>query len=97
MIPAAVQRALECLIEEDLRGAVVTSAAPIVDEDGRISFDEIALRRQDGREVVAATGTRSGYPTVLLEINTGSGWRDMTAPEDYREDLEELTAEPWHP
>ncbi len=97
MIPAPVQRALECLIEEDLRGAVVTSAAPIVDEDGRISFDEIALRRQDGREVVVATGTRSGYPTVLLEINTGSGWRDMTAPEDYREDLEELTAEPWHP
>ena len=96
-IPEDAQRQLERFIEEDLAGAVVTSAAPYVAEDGRIYFDEIALRLENGHEVVVAAGTRSGYPTVILEVNTGSGWRDMSAPEDYRDELEELTAEPWRP
>jgi len=34
---------------------------------------------------------------IALEINPGDGWRDMTVEEDYSEELEELTAEPWHP
>ncbi|WP_214020196.1 hypothetical protein [Methanoculleus sp.] len=96
-IPEEARSGLERLIKEDLRGATVSSCAAAVDEDGRIYFDEITLRRQDGREVVVATGTRSGYPVVVLEVNTGSGWRDMTVPEDYRDELEELTAEPWRP
>ncbi|WP_214084028.1 hypothetical protein [Methanoculleus sp.] len=96
-IPEEARSGLERLIKEDLRGATVSSCAAAVDEDGRIYFDEITLRRQDGREVVVAAGTRHAWPVVLLEINTGSGWRDMTAREDYQEDLAELTAEPWRP
>ncbi len=96
-IPEAAREGLARLIKEDLAGATVTTSAPIIDESGRIYFDEIALRRQDGREVVVATGTRSGYPVIVLEVNTGSGWRDMTAREDYQEDLADLTAEPWRP
>ena len=96
-IPEEARRQLEQLIKEDLRGATVTTTAPYVDEDGRIYFDEITLRRENGREVVVAAGTHSEYPVVVLEVNTGSGWRDMSAREDYRDDLAELTAEPWRP
>jgi len=96
-IPEAARSGLEKFLKEDLAGAVVTAASPYVDEDGRIYFDEIALRLGDGREVVVAAEMRSKWPAIVLEINPGDGWRNMTAREDYSEELEELTAEPWHP
>jgi len=96
-IPEAARSGLEKFLKEDLAGAVVTAASPYVDEDGRIYFDEIALRLGDGREVVVAAEMRSKWPAIVLEINPGDGWRNMTAREDYSDELEELTAEPWHP
>lgn len=96
-IPEAARSGLEKFLKEDLAGAVVTAASPYVDEDGRIYFDEIALRLGDGREVVVAAEMRSKWPAIVLEINPGDGWRNMTVEEDYSEELEELTAEPWHP
>ena len=96
-IPEAARSGLEKFLKEDLAGAVVTTTSPYVDEDGQIYFDEIALRLGDGREVVVAAEMRSKWPAIVLEINPGDGWRNMTAREDYRDELEELTAEPWHP
>jgi len=96
-IPEAARSGLEKFLKEDLAGAVVTAASPYVDEDGRIYFDEIALRLGDGREVVVAAEMRSKWPAIVLEINPGDGWRNMTAREDYSDELEELTAAPWHP
>ena len=96
-IPEAVREELETYLNEDLRGAIVTAASPYVDEDGRIYLDEIALRLGDGREVVVAAEMRSKWPAIVLEINPGDGWRNMTAREDYSDELEELTAAPWHP
>ena len=96
-IPEAARSGLEKFLKEDLAGAVVTAASPYVDEDGRIYFDEIALRLGDGREVVVAAEMRSKWPAIVLEINPGDGWRDMTVEEDYSEELEELTAAPWRP
>lgn len=96
-IPEDAREGLARLIKEDLAGAVVTTTAPYVDEDGRIYFDEIALRLGDGREVVVAAEMRSKWPAIVLEINPGDGWRNMTAREDYSDELEELTAEPWRP
>ena len=95
-IPEAAREELETYLNEDLRGAVVTVTAPIVDEDGRIYFDEIALRLKNGREVVIVPEMRDKWPMLVLEINPGDGWRDMTVEEDYSEELEELTAAPWH-
>ena len=95
-IPEAAREELETYLNEDLRGAVVTVTAPIVDEDGRIYFDEIALRLKNGREVVIEAEMWGKWPMLVLEINPGDGWRDMTVEEDYSEELEELTAAPWH-
>ncbi len=96
-IPEAAREELETYLNEDLRGAVVTVTAPIVDEDGRIYFDEIALRLKNGREVVLAPEMWSKAPVIALEINPGDGWREMSVAEDYAEELEDLTAAPWHP
>jgi len=95
-IPEDAQEELETYLNEDLRGAVVTITAPIVDEDGRIYFDEIALRLEDGasRDRARMRGT---WPMLVLVVNTGRGWRNMSVAEDYAEELEELTAAPWHP
>jgi hypothetical protein len=96
-IPEAAREELETYLNEDLRGAVVTVTAPIVDEDGRIYFDEIALRLKNGREVVLAPEMWSKAPVIALEINPGDGWREMSVAEDYAEELEDLTAAPWRP
>ena len=34
---------------------------------------------------------------LVLEVNAGRGWRNMSVAEDYAEELEDLTAAPWHP
>ena len=96
-IPEAAREELETYLNEDLRGAVVTVTAPIVDKDGRIYFDEIALRLKNGCEVVIGAEMRGKWPMLVLEVNTGRGWRNMSVAEDYAEELEELTAAPWHP
>ena len=96
-IPVTARKELETYLNEDLRGAVVTAASPYVDEDGRIYFDEIALRLKNGREVVLAPEMWSKAPVIALEINPGDGWREMSVAEDYAEELEDLTAAPWHP
>jgi len=66
-IPEAAREELETYLNEDLRGAVVTVTAPIVDEDGRIYFDEIALRlekwargRDRGRDAGQVAHARPG-------------------------------------
>jgi hypothetical protein len=96
-IPEAAREELETYLNEDLRGAVVTVTAPIVDKDGRIYFDEIALRLKNGREVAIVPEMRGMYPWLSLEIHDGQDWRNMSVAEDYAEELEELTAAPWHP
>ena len=96
-IPEAARSGLEKFLKEDLAGAVVTTTSPYVDEDGRIYFDEIALRLENGREVVIEAEMRGKWPMLVLEVNAGRGWRNMSVAEDYAEELEELTAEPWRP
>ena len=88
---------LETYLNEDLLGAIVTTTTPIVDEDGRIYFDEITLRLEDGREVTIVPEMRGMYPWLSLEIRDGQGWRNMSVAEDYAEELEELTTAPWRP
>ena len=95
-IPEAAREKLETYLNEDLRGAVVTVTAPIVDEDGRIYFDEIALRLEDGREVVIEAEMRGKWPMLVLEVNAGRGWRNMSVAEDYADELADLTRV-WHP
>ena len=96
-IPEAARSGLEKFLKEDLAGAVVTTTSPYVDEDGRIYFDEIALRLENGREVVIEAEMRGKWPMLVLEVNAGRGWRNMSVAEDYAEELEDLTAAPWHP
>jgi len=96
-IPADECRTLEAIIKDDLQRAKILSVSVYVDEDGSIEVEELALRIYGGREVVLAPEMRSKAPVIALEINPGDGWRDMTVEEDYSEELEELTAEPWHP
>ena len=97
MIPAPVQRALERLVEEDLRGATITSFTANVDADGRITVDEILLRRQDRKEVsIGLVGMRPESdhrkPAIVVDLFTpGVGWQEMTVGEDYREELADLT------
>jgi len=96
-IPVTAQEGLETYLNEDLRGAAVTDTVPIVDEDGRIYFDEIVLRLEDGRKVAIVPEMRGKWPMLVLMIHDGRGWRNMSVAEDYAEELEELTAAPWHP
>ena len=96
-IPEAAQEGLETYLNEDLRGAVVSDSVPVVDDDGKIFLDEIILRLEDGRKVAIVPEMRGKWPMLALEVNTGRGWRNMSVAEDYAEELEELTAAPWHP
>ncbi len=96
-VPVTAREGLETYLNEDIRGAIVTTTTPFVDEDGRIYFDEIVLRLEDGREVAIVPEMRGMYPWLSLEIHDGQGWRNMSVADDYAEELEELTAAPWHP
>ena len=95
-IPVTAREELEIYLNKDLRGAVVSDTVPVVDEDGRIYFDEIALRLENGCEVVIGAEMRGKWPMLVLEVNTGRGWWNMSVAEDYAEELEDLTAAPWH-
>jgi len=110
-LTGAVREDLEKYIGEDLSGAVVTSATINVDEHGRITVEEIIFRRQDRKEIsIGLVGMRPDgtprEPAIAIDIYdapkarrpwTIGGWREMTIPEDYAEDLAELTAEPYPP
>lgn len=96
-IPADERCTLQAIVEDDLRRADILSASVCVNEDGSIEVEELTLRIYGGREVAISPEMRGRWPVITLEVNTGSGWRDMTVEEDYSEELEELTAEPWHP
>jgi hypothetical protein len=96
-IPVTAREELETCLNNDLRGAIVTTTTPFVDEDGRIYFDEITLRLEDGREVAIVPEMRGMCPWLSLEIHDGQGWRNMSVAEDYAEELDELTAAPWRP
>ena len=96
-IPVTAREELETYLNEDFRGGDMTVKPSIVDEAGRIYFDEIALRLKNGREVVIEAEMRGKWPMLVLEIHDGQDWRNMSVAEDYAEELEELTAAPWHP
>ncbi len=96
-IPADECRTLEKIIKSDLEHATILSASVCVDAAGRIEVEEITLRLYGGRVVVIAPETRGKYPTIVLEINPGTGWRDVTVADDYGEEVADLTAEPWRP
>ena len=97
-------RSLEAIIREDLEHATVSSASIHVSPDGRITLDELVLRPPDGRMVSPAPASAEiGHAADMrLEVyddrhGGGHGWREATVAEDYAEELEELTAAPWHP
>ena len=96
-IPEAAREELETYLNEDLRGAVVTITVPVIDGDGKVFFSEIILRLEDGRKVAIVPEMRGMCPWLSLEIHDGQDWRGMSVVEDYAEELEELTAAPWHP
>ncbi|MCC7555356.1 MAG: zinc ribbon domain-containing protein [Methanoculleus marisnigri] len=109
-IPEDARRGLERLIEEDLTGATVTSATVCVDEAGNLEVEELILRRQDRREVAIGLGGRrpgdDRAPVIHVEVyddpddgrpRSMHGWRPMMIADDYREDLKDLTREPWRP
>ena len=97
-------RHLETIICEDLEHATVSSASIHVGPDGRIVIEEITFRLPDGRLVSPAPvdGEIGTAVDMRLDIYDdhlpgGHGWREATVAEDYAEELEELTAAPWHP
>ncbi len=96
-IPVAAREELETCLNKDLRGAIVTDAVPVVDDDGKIFLGEIILRLEDGRKVAIDPEMRGMCPWLSLDIHDGQDWRRMTVAEDYAEELEELTAAPWRP
>jgi len=71
-IPVTAREELETCLNKDLRGAIVTTTTPIVDEDGRIYFDEIALRLEDGREVAIVPEMRGMCPWLSWRLTPGA-------------------------
>lgn len=97
-------RRLEAIIRDDLERAAVSSAMVLVEEGGRIVINELVLRLEDGRMVTLMPLDVSAETAVDLRLDIyddhlpgGHGWREATVQEDYAEELEELTAAPWHP
>ncbi|WP_214084220.1 hypothetical protein [Methanoculleus sp.] len=109
-IPEDVQRRLERLVEEDLKHATVISSTVHVDAAGRISLEEIILRRQDRREVsIGLAGVRPEStrtePAITMDVYDGpgvrrpwsmQGWREMSIERDYAEELADETRV-WRP
>ena len=97
-------RQLAQIVKDDLEHATVFTASIRVEEDGRIVIEEITFRLPDGRLVSPAPvdGEIGTAVDMRLEVYDdhlpgGHGWREATVAEDYAEELEELTAAPWHP
>lgn len=96
-IPKSAREVIETYLNDDLLGAVVTTTVPVIDDDGKIFLGEIILRLEDGRKVAIVPEMRGKCPWLSLEIHDGQDWRGMSVVEDYAEELEDLTAAPWHP
>jgi len=97
-------RRLERIVRDDLEHATVSSAMVLVEESGRIVINELVLRLEDGRMVTLMPLGVPAETAVDLRLDIyddhlpgGHGWREATVAEDYAEELEELTAAPWHP
>ena len=97
-------RHLETIICEDLEHATVSSAMVLVEEGGRITINELVLRLEDRRMVTLMPLGVPAETAVDLRLDIyddhlpgGHGWREMSVAEDYAEELEEMTATPWHP
>ena len=96
-------RRLERIIRDDLEHATVSSAMVLVEEDGRITINELVLRLEDGRMVTLMPLDVPAETAVDLRLDIyddhlpgGHGWREVTIAEDYAEELEDLVRV-WHP
>ena len=49
-----------------------------------------------GPQVVIEAEMRGKWPMLVLEVNAGRGWRNMSVAEDYADELADLTRV-WHP
>mgnify|MGYP001097833889 CR=1 FL=1 len=103
-IPTTAREELERYIKDDLEHATVSSAMVLVEEGGRIVINELVLRLEDGRMVTLMPLDIPAEAAVDLRLDVyddhlrgGHGWREATVAEDYAEELEDLTAAPWHP
>lgn len=101
-------RALERLINDDLKRAVIDSVSVAVGEDGRIVVDELTLRLEDDRHVGIDIGSLSSQAldakVLVLETYVErdpkrpwvkEGWRRMDVMQDYRDDLADALRPPW--
>lgn len=87
-----IPRELEKLVEQELRGAIILSSNPCVDDDGEIVFTEFVIRLRDGRNMTIEA-TDDG--NMVLRLETNIGWRNFNAVDDY--DYDENGVEPWYP
>jgi hypothetical protein len=86
-----IPREFEKLVEQELRGAIILSSNPCVDDDGEIVFTEFVIRLRDGRNMtIEATDDNN----MVLRLETNVGWRTFNAVDDYGEESE---VEPWYP
>ena len=93
-IPEGARYGLEDLIAEDIERATVSSCSPRVDERGRIKIDEMILRLPDKREVaIAAFWCDQNRDAGDLLVSDVSGWRPVTADEDYTDELNGLLSD----
>jgi len=80
ILDGATQEALEKIVVEDLKHAVVDTVSIAVDEDGTITVDELTLKTEDGRYL--------GVGDVALEVYTErDGWHNADVMKDYRQEL----------
>jgi len=96
-------RRLERIIRDDLEHATVSSTMVLVEEDGRITINELVLRLEDGRMVTLMPLDIPAEAAVDLRLDIyddhlpgGHGWREATVAEDYAEELDDLVRV-WHP
>lgn len=104
----ATMRALERLINDDLKRAAIDSVSVAVDEDGAIVVDELTLRLEDRRIVSIDIGSLASQTldVKVLVMETyverdpkrpwvKEGWRRMDVMQDYRDDLADALRPPW--
>lgn len=91
------RRQLERIVEDDLRGATISSASVHVGPEGRIIIEEITFQLSDGRIVSPAPvgGAIGTAVDMRLEVYDdhlpgGHGWREASVDEDYAEELADM-------
>ncbi|MGB3988432.1 MAG: hypothetical protein WBK67_01935 [Minisyncoccales bacterium] len=83
---------LQKIVEEDLRDATTTSVSIVLSPVGTIEIEEIALRLNNGREVVISRGDIGTDRQIAAFIRGGEGWREMEVAYDYADEADELEA-----